>query len=169
MCASFLLPAISCLSGLSVTEWSQMCYWKFCAKTSHTTKSLELSSLNSLGVSLRGQDGTVPLPPGCYTAQPHSERITTVIRSQKPNAYINVIILRPSYFPVPYCVWWSGRAPKAAVVFCLRPFPKASLCSSAIPWGTLLEEWHASLWTGHFFLCGGRKRWTKYTEYKTQV
>lgn len=72
LCASFLLPAMSCLSSLPVTEWSQMTYWKFCAKTSHTMQSLELSSLNSVGISLRGQDGTVLLPPGCYMAQPHS-------------------------------------------------------------------------------------------------
>lgn len=31
LCASFLLPAMSCLPSLSVTGWSQISYWKFCA------------------------------------------------------------------------------------------------------------------------------------------
>lgn len=64
LCASFLLPTMARLPSPSVTEWPQMSYWKFCAKTRHTTQSLELSSLYSLGISPRGQDGTVPLPPG---------------------------------------------------------------------------------------------------------
>lgn len=116
-----------------------------------------------------GRIGLYPCPQGCYMAQPHSLRLTPIIRSQKPNAYINVIILRPSYFPVPYCVWWSGRTPKAAVVFCLRPFPKASLCSSAVPWGTLPSlQWCVSF-LKHFFSVGEERRWTEYTEYKIQV
>lgn len=72
--ASFLLPAMSsCLLSLSVTEWSQMSYWRCCAKTSHAIQSLELSSLSTLGISPGGQDGAVPLPTGVlHTAQPHS-------------------------------------------------------------------------------------------------
>lgn len=84
--------------------------------------------------------------------------------SQKPNAYINGIIPRPSYIPFPCWVQWSGRTPRAVVVSCPRPFPQSFSVLQPQPWGTLLEGVrHVNLgWA--LFSAGQGDRWADCTE-----